>query len=71
MNMAVLVKLLAILTVLTANVVVVVCTCLLVQLAHCTSLDCTPDTRYTVAVLCTSVLCVLVLVTATLDNVSW
>ena len=43
--MAVLVKLLAILTVLTANVVVVVCACLLAQLAHCSGQDCTIDTR--------------------------
>ena len=69
--MAVLVKLVAILTGLTAPVVVVECACQLAQLANCTSLDCTPDTRYTLAVVCTSVLCVLVLVTATLDNVSW
>ena len=61
-----LVKLLATLVVLVANVSLGVCLVLLYRLS-----DTKENMRNLVAVAGTTVLCLLVLVTATLDNVSW
>ena len=61
-----LVKLLATLTVLVANVTLVVCVLLLYRLS-----DTRENMRHLVAVAGTTLLCLLVLVTATMDNVSW
>ncbi|XP_023330229.1 uncharacterized protein LOC111702695 isoform X2 [Eurytemora carolleeae] len=71
------VKFLAILTVLTANIVLIICLCLLIQAPACRSPCAEPsqtqilDTRHTLAVICTLILCLLVLITASLDNISW
>jgi len=71
------VKVVATLTVAAANVVVCVCVVLLYQLVQCrvpgaVMKPChTDNTKYILALVCTSLLCLLVLVTATLDNVSW
>ena len=61
-----LVKLLATLTVLVANVTLGVCVLLLYRLS-----DTRENMRHLVAVAGTTLLCLLVLVTATMDNVSW
>jgi len=60
------VKLLATLTVLVANIVVCLCILLLYQLVNQEE-----NLKYLVAVSCTLLLCLLVIITATLDNVSW
>jgi len=71
------VKVVATLTVAAANVVVCVCLVLLYQLIQCrvpgaVGRHCQADnTKYILAMVCTSILCLLVLVTATLDNMSW
>ena len=61
-----LVKLLATLTVLVANISLGVCLVLLYRLS-----DTRENMRTLVAVAGTALLCLLVLVTATLDNISW
>eukprot|EP00090_Calanus_glacialis_P044015 TRINITY_DN7816_c0_g1_i2.p1 TRINITY_DN7816_c0_g1~~TRINITY_DN7816_c0_g1_i2.p1 ORF type:complete len:471 (-),score=139.23 TRINITY_DN7816_c0_g1_i2:321-1733(-) len=71
------VKVVATLTVAAANIVVCVCVVLLYQLVQCrvpgaVGRHCQGDnTKYILALVCTSILCLLVLITATLDNVSW
>jgi len=71
------VKVVATLTVAAANIVIFVCVVLLYQLMQCRApgavgKHCQGDnTKYILAMLCTSILCLLVLVTATLDNMSW
>lgn len=60
------VKLVATLTVLVANTVICVCVLVLYQLVN--QVD---NMRYILAVSCTFLLCLLVLITATLDNISW
>lgn len=71
-----LVKVVATLTVAAANIVICVCVVLLYQLVQCrvpgtVGAHCQGDTKYILAMLCTTILCILVLGTATLDNMSW
>jgi len=68
------IKTAATLTVAAANLSVYVCIILLYQLTQCREESgCLggENTKYVLALICTSILCLLVLVTATLDNVSW
>ena len=64
--MTMFVKIIATLTVLVANTVICVCMLLLYQLVE--QVD---NMKYILAVSCTFLLCLLVLITATLDNISW
>ena len=64
--MTMFVKIVATLTVLVANTVICVCVLLLYQLVE--QVD---NMKYILAVSCTFLLCLLVLITATLDNISW
>ena len=66
------VKAVATVTVLVANVVICICVMILYQLVWAGSESlASEDTKYLVTVSCTFLLCLLVLITATLDNISW
>ena len=70
-------KVVVVLTVVSCNIVVYVCLAMLLQLLDCGSPHkstgpCGKDaTKHMIGLVCVMLVCVLVLVAATLDNISW